>query len=804
MISRLALLLGIAALPAVILSSRDVRAQGTPSIDAAQAREQRTFSVPAGPLGNALTLFGRQAGLQVSVDPAIMQGITTSGVAGTLSVDVALERLLSGTGLIPRIVGNTLTLQKPNASSGALQLDPVQVQGYPVPPQAMIDNLPPPYAGGQVGKGSQVGLLGERDVMDTPFNQTSYTAQLIRDQQARSIADVVANDPSVRVPWPAASYTTPLFVRGFLLSAQDFAFNGMFGAAPGLTVTPEYLERVEVLKGTSAMLNGMAPFGGIGGMVNLVPKRAANEDLTRVTAGYASSGQFGGNFDFGRRYGDDKVFGLRYNGVYRAGNTAVDRQTQEVIASVFGADFRGENFRASLDFGYQKQNANAPQRPTYVAAGLAVPLAPGGRANWFQPWTFVNTEDIFGVARAEFDISSDWTVFGGAGARANRFEGLTGFANINNANGNLIDTVAKFPSRTELNTQEVGIRGRMRTGLLDHSVSLIGTRLAGTGYSLYSPILNTPSNLYLPTFVNNPNVTLPSPPKVNDRELTSVAFADVVSAADERIQLILGGRYQRIRIDNFNAAGAVTSSYDQSAVTPGVGFIAKPWQNVSVYGNYMQGLQQGPTAPAGTANAGQVFAPIKSTQFELGVKVDFGRLTTTLAVFQIEQPAGITNPTTAAFSVDGLQRNQGIEINLFGEPLSGLRVLGGMAFTNGVLVNTGSALTSGKKATGVPDVQLNLGAEWDATFLRGLTFSGRAIYTSSQYLDPANTQSIPAWTRFDAGVRYTFDRADGKPLSLRFNVENLFDLNYWASANSTNGLAMGAPRTFLLSLSADF
>ena len=53
----------------------------------------------------------------------------------------------------------------------------------------------------------------------------------------------------------------------------------------------------------------------------------------------------------------------------------------------------------------------------------------------------------------------------------------------------------------------------------------------------------------------------------------------------------------------------------------------------------------------------------------------------------------------------------------------------------------------------MPDVQLNLGAEWDAPFLRGLTFAGRAIYTSLQYLDTANTQSIPSWTRFDAGVR---------------------------------------------------
>jgi iron complex outermembrane receptor protein len=130
--------------------------------------------------------------------------------------------------------------------------------------------------------------------------------------------------------------------------------------------------------------------------------------------------------------------------------------------------------------------------------------------------------------------------------------------------------------------------------------------------------------------------------------------------------------------------------------------------------------------------------------------------------------------------------------------------LGGVTLMNGRLINTDSALTNGMKAPGVPDVQVNLGAEWDATFLRGLTFSGRVIYTNLQYVDPANTQSIPNWTRFDAGVRYTFERADGKPLALRFNVENLFDLNYWAAASSNFGLSMGAPRTFLLSLTAAF
>ena len=67
---------------------------------------------------------------------------------------------------------------------------------------------------------------------------------------------------------------------------------------------------------------------------------------------------------------------------------------------------------------------------------------------------------------------------------------------------------------------------------------------------------------------------------------------------------------------------------------------------------------------------------------------------------------------------------------------------------------------------------MNIGAEWDTPFLRGLTLSGRAIYTSGQYYDNANLQQLPDWIRFDVGARYTFD-LNGKPVTIRANVINV-------------------------------
>jgi len=772
----------------------------------AQADRTAAFDIPAQPLAQALTAFGRQSGLQIAVDTAAAAGKESPGISGAMTYDEALRRLLAGTGLTYQFTSaSAVTVGGMAGSGSAVQLDPVRVQANLPPPQATIDNLPPPYAGGLVAKGGQVGLLGERDFMDTPFNQSSYTSKLMLDQQTRNVGDVVANDPSVRNVWSAVGYTQPLMIRGFAFNNNDTAFGGLYTIGPPLMVSTDYLERVEILKGASAMLNGMPPYGSIGGSINLIPKRAPEEDLNRVTTSFISNGQFGGNIDVARRFGDEKSIGVRFNGTYRNGNTPVDRQTQEVGAAVFGLDFRGEHTRLSFDFGYQTQTVNSPLRPTYVAAGVPVPAPPGGRANWFQPWTYMNNNDLFGAVHAEHDITDNWTVYGALGARWTRFNSLTGFATVTSANGNLTDAPYNFPGWSQASTEEVGVRGRVDIGPIRHALALSGTHVLLEGGQLFPVLVSIPSNLYQPNFIAKPLVPALNPPKTNSIELSSIGLADVISVFDERIQFIVGGRLQRVQVANYsNITGLATSYYDQAALSPAVGFIVKPWQNVSLYGNYIEGLQQGPTAPAGTQNSGQTFAPAKSKQVELGGKVDFGQFASTLSLFQIEQPFGVTDPTTAIFSVGGTQRNQGIEWMIFGEPLPGFRPLGGVTLLNAIQLNTNSSLTNNKIATGVPAIQLNLGAEWDAPFLRGLTFSSRVIYTSLQYLDAANTQSIPDWTRLDAGVRYTFERKDGKPISVRFNVENLFDTNYWAAASSSFGLSMGAPRTFLVSLASEF
>jgi iron complex outermembrane receptor protein len=254
--------------------------------------------------------------------------------------------------------------------------------------------------------------------------------------------------------------------------------------------------------------------------------------------------------------------------------------------------------------------------------------------------------------------------------------------------------------------------------------------------------------------------------------------------------------------------GAATTSYDQSALSPSVALVVKPfWENVSFYANWIQGLQQGTIVQAPFTNAGEIFPPFKSTQYEAGVKVDWGKLTTTASLFQISQPSVLTNVATNTQFLGGLQTNQGLELNFFGELAEGIRVLGGAMFLNAVLSQTQGGLTNGWIAPFSPSSQFNLAGEWDLPFVPGLTLNSRVVYTGAQFIDTLTPRrSLPEWTRFDLGARYAFENPGAKDrlLVARFNVENVLDSNYWAGGNGADSLFLGAPRTFRLSLTADF
>jgi len=694
------------------------------------------------------------------------------------------------------------TAQSTAETGNEVTLSSVQVSASAEGPS----DLPKAYAGGQVAKGARLGLLGNQDVMDTPFSVTSYTAKLIEDQGAKRVADVLDNDPSVRFTTSASHMYENFRLRGFDVHSSDLAINGMYGLAPLGNSTLEFVERVEVFKGPSAMFTGMAPSGGIGGTINLVPKRAGDDPLTRVTFGYETQSQFGASVDAGRRFGERKEFGVRVNGSYTDGETALSGQDKTNKFLSAALDYRGESLTATLDIYRSKQSFTGGSPAMFGFISPNIPNAPDPRTNFLSS-AAGELESQAIIGRVEYAFNKNVTAFVSVGKRTHDYSGWVNGTHVHNVQSNgsaQVRGVAQV-GYDDAVSSEAGVRTNFSTGSVRHEMVVQATRLDLESGSL-SNVTGAP---WPATSFDNPIAPpLPATPggpilKSSDTTLSSLALVDTLSFMQDAVRLTIGLRQQRVEQDTFSA---VPNHYDKKALTPAIGLVVKPWgENLSLYASYVQGLSQGASVKTtnGYAND-QYFKPYQTEQKELGVKWNAGTFANTVSVFEITKPELISTgaaPNMVA-SDDGESRVRGLEWNTFGELLPTVRVLGGISYTKSELTKTAGGVNQGNELFGVPRWQANLGAEWD-TPLPGLSLNTRVIGTSKQYLNNLNTYEIPGWGVVDLGARYE-TRIAAYRTACRLNVRNLFDRHYYSGSFAEPRATLGTARTVQASVTVDF
>lgn len=716
---------------------------------------------------------------------------------------LALLTLTAGGASLP-LHAQTLEDPKPALgapkSAAANQLPTIEITGR---------NSKGKHAGGQLARSGNLGLLGEVEVMDTPFSVMSYTAQTVADQQATSAAEVIGNNAAVRFSVSPGGMLDAFYIRGFPVNEGnqgEFAFDGVFGVAPSYRVFADYLERIELVKGPTALLNGMAPNGAIGGTVNLQPKRAGSSDVTQLGLEYSEKAQLGARLDVSRRFGPQKEWGARLNTSLRKGQAASEKQDRHAKVLALALDYQGSRLSASLDLLSQDEHFDAPNRPVFLAPANKlpqVPAAPSGNSNLSNRWEWSSVADRSALLRADYEFTSGLNLFANLGSSRTGVERFFGNPMLSDAAGKVAWTPTRFSQDIERGTANLGARIKLRSGPVEHALSLQFSRyedrlsrgqLAGTALS---------NNLYAP--VENPKQNPLTPPqsKTSESRLSGLAMADTLSLLERRLMLSLGARVQQIHSDNFNPTGKLLQRYEQSATTPFVGLVLKPWgEQLSVYTNLMEGLSKGDVAPSNASNAGEVLPPYRSKQLEAGLKYESGGMSSTLALFQISKPSGLLNEALV-YSADGEQRNRGLELESYGELSPGLRLMGSLALLQAKVTRSSVAAYTGKQALGVPKLQANLSAEWSLPQAQGFTLNGGLAYAGTQYVDAGNLRQIPAWWRADIGARWQGSLAR-TPLTLRANVRNLFNRSYWAGVSSFGGMAQASARSLQVSASADF
>ncbi|MDR6236932.1 TonB-dependent receptor [Pseudomonas oryzihabitans] len=769
----------------------------------AQDEVRRHYEIPAGSLAQALTRFAAESGVNLAVDPALVGQRSSRGLTGDYGVEEGFARLLAGSGLKLQPLGERdFTLAPAPEQGGVQQLAATSI----VASSLQADETP--YAGGQVARRGSQGLLGNRDFMDTPFSQTAYTAQTVQDLQARTLSDLVASDPSVRSTNPAGGRFEQFTIRGLSLYNSDVAYNGLYGILPTYSIDLEMAERVDILKGPSQLLNGLSPRGSVGGGINVVPKRATDQPITTFTGSYASDSQIGGAVDIGRRFGEDNRFGVRFNGIKQSGDTTWDHQHVDRQMGVLGLDYRVERLRVGLDLGHTERDTDAPQERVLLSTRARVPDADKVRHNFAQRWTRAQTNDTFGALRGEFDVDDSLMVYGALGARRSEHDFMRHNVSILNNAGDFTVQPRAFSRDENVRTANVGVRKWLQTGPVSHELNLSADSFYMDFENAGGRYASGTSNLYNPRKLPTPGVqTRSDGVDYTENRFSGVALADTLGFFDDRLLVTLGARWQRVKVDDWYDDVKLATAYDEEKVSPSAGVLFKASERLSLYANYMEGLSQGKIAPSSAINEDQIFPPFISRQAEVGAKYDFGAVVFTASAFRIKQPAYETNATSRVFGPNGKRVNDGVELSVFGEPLQGFRVLGGLMYIDSELKDTVGGAVDGNRAPATPELNANLGAELDIPAVPGLTLTGRGIYTSSQYLDQANTKEIDAWQRFDVGARYAF-KVDATRVTLRASVENVMNARYWASAGAPDdaepGLTLSTPRTLVLSTSLAF
>ena len=781
----------------------------------AQAGAVQNWDLPAGPLDDTLARMARQGGKILTADPALLRGKTAPAVRGSFAVEDAVQRALAGSGLaLVRLGNDTLTVRPaaptptaapaaaPVAASGTAErsLAAVTVEGSRDPNQ-----LYQPFAGGQVAKGARLGALGNTALLDAPFAISGYTEQAARDAQARRLIDVLAADPAVRTTNSESNAVDVFFLRGLPMLSQDISFNETFAVVDTRRIAVEQFERIEVLKGPSALLNGIGPNSTTtGGTINLVPKRGTDVPLTRLTLSASSHGQAGAHLDAGRRFGTDNQWGVRVNAATRGGgSTGVPNEKVGIDHLSAALDFAGEKLRASLDVAQNQRHFDGFPQFHRFNEGFALPAPPSTAQAISQPWDRSDTKSSSVVSRVEYDITPDSTVFGVLGGVDYEESNVNaGSTRITTASGNFTAQPSIFRTNSALRSGELGWRMRFATGPVKHRVVVGYSRFTGDGSSLSQTMGSAfTSNLYNPVFIAQP--ALPTGGRLarfQDTASDSLAVVDSMHLLDDRLHLIAGVRYQKLDIGEF-AGGVEQRRYEQTATAPSLAASYKLAPTFSVYANYAEGLSQGPVAGGSTANAGKVFPPFKGKQIEAGVKYDGGSFGASASLFQIRQPVSFVNGANFLV-VDGEQRNRGLELSLYGEVARNLRLNAGLALSDAVQSKTLNGANDGKKAIGIPDHTLVLQGEWDIAALPGLTATGRLTKVSRQIASANNAQSIPGFDSYDLGLRYS-TRLAGRPTVFRLTVENVADSSHWLAVR-TGFLTRSTPRTALFSVSTEF
>ena len=655
---------------------------------------------------------------------------------------------------------------------------------------------------GYLASNSVTATKTDTPLIDIPQTINVVTREQLDDQAHHSLADILRYIPGTTVGQGEGN-RDQITLRGQNTTA-DFFLDGVRDDVQyyrGLY----NIERVEILKGPYALIFGR---GGGGGIINRVQKSPVIDDF--IYAGPASINSFGAydaSVDLNTPLSGAAA--VRINAVYESLDSHRDYVGGERYAgNPYVAFNLNDAWKFGLSYEYVNDDRTTDRGIPSIATGAGQPNRPisGYRDQFFGTPGVNRTQFEAQIAKLRLDgqlatnLSFSGTMLYGDYDKTYVNVYANGAASAQN--GTVALAAYSDPTQRENFIAQGNLIWDVETGPLAHKI-LIGAEYGDQqsanrrfNGALSSSTLNL-ANPVFPTVAFN----MVTRDTVSDVTFSSVYVQDQISLGDH-IDVVAGLRYDSFDISGTDLLPAIDRPFARKddKISPRLGVIFKPQENISLYSSYSQSFlpRSGDQFLSLTVSQ-ENLAPEKFTNYEIGAKWDVQpNLNLTLAVFQLERSNATTpDPLNPLASINiGKTRTQGVELAATGKITSLWQVHGGYSYQDAKLVGNNSV-----RLGQVPKQQASLWNRYDLypNFAVGLGI----IHQSSQFAairTTTNTTKLPAFTRIDAALFY--DVSD--TVQLQMNVENLLDANYYSDAHNNNNISTGAPINGRFTIRAQF
>ena len=655
---------------------------------------------------------------------------------------------------------------------------------------------------GQVLYRDQVNALKTpTPILDVPQSVVVISTEQIESRGYASITDIVIYVPGLNSSQGEGHRDSVVF-RG-VRSTADFFVDGVRDDVQ--YYRPLYnVEQVEVLKGPNALLFGR---GGTGGVLNRVMKKGAlGESFTQVSASVDTFG--GAALQVDRNVDVSENTALRVNAAY---------ESLENHRDFFDGDRLGVNptlklqlsQATTIDLSYEYLD-----HERFIDRGI--PTGANGRpVEAFEDTVFgdpqLNTNELEAHLlkatmqhRFSQDIKGNLSAFYGDYDKLYQNFYVSGYDQVAAADQVTLDGYLDTTQRENL-ILSGNVVANLAVGSLTHTV-LFGAEYIDTSSNQdrYNAFWDTTSDDNEVFAVNRP-LALSRGAGVNaggaatrndftsdlnddthvDVEVTSVYVQDEVTVS-QSIKMVLGARYDEFDISVVDVAnaGEVRSRTD-SEISPRVGLIYKPQENVSIYASYSESF---------LPRSGEQFANINGdknqldpdtySNTELGLKWDIsGRLNVSAAIFEIESSSpqvADSDPST----LDVIDSTiEGFEAQVNGQLTDSWGVAVGYSYLDGEQVDRSGA--TGLRLRELPENMFSVWSTYQVTPRIGLGLG--LTYQDDSFINQSNTAKLPSYTRIDAAVYFDVSET----LSVQLNIDNVADELYFPNAHSTHQATVG-------------